>query len=89
MPPKGQKKGKENTGNPTASQDIETDLDDTDLRPFERLMSNKLDKLDTNLRTISDNESKLTNHVLKKADITGIVDTLKDKYLHFDCTRLR
>ena len=78
MPPKGQKKGKEDTGNPAASQDVETDLDDTDLRPFERLMLNKLDKLDSSLKNISDNVSKLTNHVLKKSDITGIVDVLKD-----------
>ena len=55
MPQKGQKTGKEDTVDPTASQDVETDLDDTDLRPFERRMLNKLDKLDTNLRTISDN----------------------------------
>ena len=38
---KGQQKGKEDTGNCTASQDVETDLDETDLRPFERLRLTK------------------------------------------------
>ena len=51
MPPKGQKKGKEDTGNATTSQDshYETDLDDVELQPFERLMLNKLDRLNSSL----------------------------------------
>ena len=67
MPPKQQKKGK-GGGNATTSQDshYETDLDDVELRPFETLMLNKLDRLDSSLKTISGTMSKITNHVLKK-----------------------
>ena len=80
MPPKGQKKGKEDSANAaTTSQDShETDLDDTDLRPFERLMLAKLSKLGENMKELSSNVSKLTNHVLKKVDNTDIIEVMKD-----------
>ena len=68
MPPKGQKKGKDDSTNvATSTQDsLETDIDDTDLKPFERLMLAKLSKLGENMKEFSNNVSKLTNHVLKK-----------------------
>ena len=80
MPPKGQKKGKEDSANAaTTSQDShETDLDDTDLRPFERLMLAKLSTLGENMKELSSNVSKLTNHVLKKVDNTDIIEVMKD-----------
>ena len=73
MPPKERQRA-------TTCQDshYETDLDDIELRPFERLMLNKLDRLDFSLKNISETVSKITNHVLKKTDTTGIIDVLKD-----------
>ena len=65
MPPKGQKKDSTNVA--TSTQDsLETDIDDTDLKPFERLMLGKLSKLGENMKELSNNVSKYTNHVLKK-----------------------
>ena len=80
MPPKGQKKGKDDSTNvATSTQDsLETDIDDTDLKPFERLMLAKLSKLGENMKELSNNVSKLTNHVLKKVDNTEIIEVMKD-----------
>ena len=64
--------------NAATSQDYEIDLDDTELRPFGRLMLSKPDRLDANVKDISHNVSNLTNHVLKKLDTTGLIDVLKD-----------
>ena len=55
----------------------ETDLDDVELRPFERLMLNKLDRLDSSLKSILESVSKIMNHVLKK----------NGYYWHYRCTQ--
>ena len=57
---------------------LETDIDDTDLKPFERLMMAKLSKLGENMKELSKNVSKLTNHVLIKVDKTEIIEVMKD-----------
>ena len=80
MSSKGKKKDKEDSANAaTSSQDRhETDRDDTDLRPFERLMLEKLNKLDENMKELSKHVGKLTTHVLKKVDNTSVIDVLKE-----------
>ena len=76
MPPKGQKKAKEDNGR-TTGDDTETNLDEISLKPFKRLMLSKLDRLETSMKDMVENVSKLTNHI-SKTDVSAVVEIMKD-----------